>query len=147
MSSQRQDSNLVYVVSLGSGTHDGWTIPWIDIVTRYRRYFHPLGKGWPKEPPNYLGFRYGGRLQSIHHVESYEVVTDLAKACPGIPRGARPPHFLYTLGPPILPSRIVKTGNVYRNGKVWCALDALLTSTTVSRARDVTQKRLKLMAQ
>ena len=50
MTSQRKDSNWVYVVSLGSGTPDGWKTSWIDIVKKYSRYFHPVGQKWPKEP-------------------------------------------------------------------------------------------------
>ena len=70
---QKFDSNWVYVVSLGSGTNPGRNIFWIDVVNDRGRYFHPVGKGWPKEPPNYMAFRYWGKLRSIHHVESYEV--------------------------------------------------------------------------
>jgi hypothetical protein len=36
----------------------------------------------------------------------------------------------------------VRTGNVFRNQRVWCALDLLLTSQTIRDARDKTQARL-----
>ena len=143
MTSQRKDSNWVYVVSLGSGTPDGWKTSWIDIVQKYSRYFHPIGKKWPKEPPTYIGFRYSGKLQSVHYIESYKVIDNLRSACRGIPDSPVDPHFLYTLGEAIMPNREVKNGNVYPSGRVWCALDTLLTSTTVSDARDITQKRMK----
>ena len=142
MTSQRKDSNWVYVVSLGSGTPDGWKTSWIDIVQKYSRYFHPIGQKWPKEPPTYIGFRYSGRLQSVHYIESYEVIENLRSACPGIPDSPVKPHFLYTHGRAITPNHEVRSGHVYPSGRVWCALDTLLTSTTVSEARDITQKRI-----
>ena len=43
-----------------------------DIVNKKRIYFHPVGGGpggWPSEPPNYIAFRYGGKLQTIHHID------------------------------------------------------------------------------
>ncbi len=143
MTSQRRDSNWVYVVSLGSGTPDGWKTSWVDIVQKYSRYFHPIGPKWPKEPPTYIGFRYSGKLQSIHYIDSYEVIDNLRTACPGISDSPVEPHFLYTLGKAITPNHEVKNGNVYPSGRVWCALDTLLTSNTVSEARDISQNRTK----
>lgn len=142
MTQQDRYSNLVYVVSLGSGCMSGWSTTWIDIVAKHRRYFHPLGgSGWPKVPPTYLGVRYHGRLQSIHFVEKYEVVTNLAKACPSEPSTPVKPHYLYTLGPAIAPPKTVVNGDVYPSGRVWCAIDTLLTCDSVSQARDVTKER------
>lgn len=136
------DSNWVYVVALGSGTKKGWGIPWIDIVEKKRRYFHRMGeRGWPKEPPNYIGFRYHGRLQSIHHVEEYKVTTELHEYIREIPPKKRGPDFIYRLGPPIVPHSKVKTGRIYPNGRVWCMLDTLLTCKTISEARDLSKKR------
>lgn len=143
MTMQNLESNMVYVVAIRSGTNRGWKISAIDIVEKRRRYFHPAGiSGWPKEPPNYIGFRYGGKLRSIHHVEGYEVVTDLHKVCPEIPSGLWVPMFAYRLGHAIRPLKEVKTGRIFRAGRVWCMLDTLLTSKTISEARDLTKKRL-----
>lgn len=143
---QTIDSNWVYVVSLGSGTPDGWNISWIDIVKKRLRYFHPMGgSGWPKDPPNYIAFRYLGKLQSIHHIENYEVVTNMHKRIPEIPDEEWSPHFLYKLGAAFGPSNEVKTGNIYPNGRVWCMLDTLFTSDTISKARDVSKKRQEKM--
>lgn len=141
MSKQNKDSNLVYVVSLASSTNEEWKTSWIDIVMKHGRYFHPVGDRWPKDPPNYIGFRYYGKLQSIHHVKEYEVVENLQVACPGIPSTPVDPHYLYKLGPAIVPSKEVKTGSIYPSGRVWCAIDALLTCDSVSGARDITQAR------
>lgn len=144
VSMQNQESNLVYVVSLGRGGPEWSSLSWIDIVEREGRYFHPVGPsgGWPKEPPNYLGFRYSGRLQRIHHVEEWKVVQDLHREIRGMKQKKLPrPLFLYTLGPAITPDREVRTGNIYPNGRVWAMLDLLLTSETISEARDQTRAR------
>lgn len=140
---QSIDSNWVYVVSLGSGTPRGWRISWIDIVNNKRRYFHPVGiNRWPKVPPNYIAFRYGGKLQSIHHIEGYEVVSDLHEAISEIPAGQTDiPHFVYTLGTGFAPAHNVPTGRIYPNGRVRCMLDTLFTSKTISEARDISRRR------
>lgn len=139
---QPQDSNLVYVVALGTGLPPKSSVSWIDIAVKHRRYFHPVGgSGWPKEPPNYIGFRYHGRLQSIHHIEAYKVVKEFAPDIPGVEFSAKGDHFMYTLGPAIKPAHDVVTGKVFRNGRVWAALDLLLTSKSVSEARDKTKAR------
>ena len=142
---QKIDSNLAYIVSLGSGKPPKWGIGWIDIVTKKLRYFHPVGggrSGWPVDPPNYLGFRYYGQLQSLHHVEGYEVFTDPHKYFPEIPTDDWGPHYLYHLGPAFAPSVVVRTGNIYPSGRVRCALDTLFTAKTISDARDITNKRM-----
>ncbi len=152
MSLQNQTSNQVYVVALAGGAA-GWSaLSWRHIVTEHDRYFHPVGgSGWPKTPPNYLGFRYDGRLQSIRHIDRYSVIADtpgMAAAfplmLPAVQEGQEifsKAHFLYELGPAIAPIHEVRTGNLFRNGRVWAALDLLLTSKTISEARDLTQQR------
>lgn len=134
-------NNLAYVVAVNSGKESGWQISWIDIVKR-KKYFHPVGgKGWPTEPPNYIAFRYYGKLQSIHHIESYEVFTDPNKHFKEIPSSNWGHHFLYELSDPITPPKQIKTGNIYRNGRVWAMIDLLLTSETIAEARDKTKER------
>jgi hypothetical protein len=49
---------------------------------------------------------------------------------------------IYRLGPAITPGKTVKTGKIFRNGRVWAMLDTLLTCDTISDARDLTQARL-----
>ena len=141
---QNQRSNMVFVVSLSRGMPEWADISSIDIVRKRGYYFHILGSGWPKEPPNYIGFRHDGRLQSIHHIEDYEVVEDMRTRIPEIHDGPWEPHMLYELGPAIHPPHEVKTGKVYASGRVWAMLDLLLTVDTVSDARDRTQARLEL---
>jgi len=139
---QNQRSNMAFVVALAAGTPKWSQLSWQDIVAVRRRYFHPVGGGWPKEPPNYVAFRYGGCLQSIHHVDNWKVITDVHEDMPELTPGKWKPHFLYTLGPPIVPPKVVKTGKIYPSGRVWAALDLLLTCESISQARDMTKKRL-----
>ena len=144
MTMQNKTSNMVYVVALGAHR-----TPWsgsltpIEIVTEKNRYFHPVGNRYPKEPPNYVGFRWAGRLQRIHHVESYEVFTDPHEHFPEIPSDEWERHFLYTLGPVVTPPQGVRTGSLYQAARVEVALDLLLTCRTISEARDRTQARLR----
>lgn len=143
MNMQKVDSNLVYVVAIGNTMPKGWRISFIDVIEKRSLYFHRMGiNGWPKEPPNYIAFRYHGKLQSIHHIESYKVVKELHHEIKEIPMGERYPLFLYKLGPAILPTKTVKKGRIYPNGRVWCMMDTLFTCDTISEARDLTKKRL-----
>jgi len=145
MTMQNVTSNLVYVVALGQDPLDWSSITFKDTVVERGYYYHPVGKRWPRTPPNYIGFRFDGRLQQIRHVDHYEVITRPHDRIPEIIPEADwsdEPHFLYTLGPVIQPPRPVRTGNVYRNQRVWCALDLLLTCETIREARDGTQERL-----
>ena len=138
------DSN-VFVVSLsGEPIWPGDTYSWIDVVEKDRRYFHPFGgSGWPVVPPNYLGFRYRGQLQSVHHVDGFEVVPDLRRVDRRWPKNEQD-NFVYRLGPPMRPISPVRTGKIYMNGRVWCAIDTLLSGAfpTISDARDETKRRL-----
>ena len=74
----------------------------IDMVEKDQHYSHPVGGNWPKQPPNYIGFRYNGKLQSIHHVDKYLIVKNLAKENKRWSR-TNSDRFLYRLGSPIKP--------------------------------------------
>src|SRR5450759_5179269 len=140
---QKQDSNRVYVLSLGNQEcAPGLTFK--QVVNERKRYFHPYGSGgWPKEPPNYIGFRYDGVLQSIHHIESAELFKNFHLHFPEYPdKEERKSYYLYKLGPAICPSREVKAGTIKRALRVWATLDLLLTCKTISEARDKSKKRL-----
>jgi len=138
--------NMVYVVALG---HDGngWSpISPRDIVLKHDRYFHPVEGskgGWPKEPPNYFGFRFDGRLQQIRHVDDVEVTQRPRDFIPGFTAtyDFDKPHYMYSLGPAIEPPLVVKNGKVTRALRVWAAIDLLLTCETISEARDRTAER------
>lgn len=144
MTMQKLDSNMVYVVALGTKTPDRCSLTWIDIVQKYNKYFCPVGgNGWPKEPPNYIAFRYYGQLQAIHHIDGYTVTRNLHDEIPEMPdEVCDTNHYVYKLGPPIKPVKTVKTGKIFRNGRVWAMLDTLLICDTISEARDLTQSRL-----
>jgi hypothetical protein len=141
---QDQTSNMVFVAALATGRPRWSRISWRDIVNEKRRYFHPFGRdGWPKQPPNYIGFRYDGRLQSIHHVKSSKVVDDLHSEIPEIQHCKwQKGYIIYTLGPSIRPSKEVRTGKIFRAARVQAMLDLLLTCKTISQARNLTQERL-----
>ena len=146
-SMERQTDNKVYVVSLGQEPMvTGKTHTWVDVVEKDHCYFHPIGNTWPVQPPNYIGFRYRGRLQSVHHIDSFDIAQNLATCNPLWPE-TDTDHFVYRLGPAMHPAREIRTGNIFRNGRVSCAIDTLLSGAfdTISAARDETQRRLAEM--
>ncbi len=147
MTMQNVTSNLVYVVVLGQDPLRWSSLTFKDTVVERGFYYHPVGgrKGWPHTPPNYIGFRFDGRLQQIRHVDHYEVITRPHDYIPEIIPDAdwsEEPHFLYTLGLPIEPAQPVLNGKIWPNARLWCALDLLLTCETIQEARDNTQERL-----
>ena len=134
--------NRVYVVSLSHDPikADGtWT--WIDVVERDKHYFHPKGQGWPDVPPNYIAFRYDGELQSVHYIESYEVVTDPSSVNKNWLESDFE-QYLYKLGPAMKPSATVKSGPIW-NSRHWCIIDTLLSGAckTISEAAAETKRR------
>lgn len=147
MTIQEKESNWVYVVSIGMGCPDNCKLTWIDFVEKHRKYFHPIGGGkggWPKTPPNYIGFRYNGQLQSIHHIEDYVVTRNLHNQFEEMPDElCETDHFVYNLGPAIRPMHTVKTGNIYASGRVWAMLDTLLIADTIADARDISKSRMR----
>lgn len=146
VSMQNPRDNLVYVVSLSArSTRPGESYSWIDAVEKDGCYFHPVGNRWPFEPPNYVGFRYRGELQTVHHIDGYEVVSDLSSRNAAWPT-TDTDHFIYTLGPAMKPMRPMRTGNIFRNARVRCAIDTLLAGAydTVREARDETNRRLAI---
>jgi hypothetical protein len=149
MRMQQLDSNWVYVVSVGGGNPVNWDISWWQIINR-KKYFHPVGKRWPHRPPNYIAFRYDGELQHIHFIESFIVTKNLSEHFTEAPQNmpAHEPHFIYTLGPAICPDGQVKAGNrIKRSARVYCMLDTLLTSNTISDALTESDRRHKLIQQ
>lgn len=141
----RTTDNKVFVVALGKEPMvKGGKHTWIDVVANDHCYFHPVGHTWPVQPPTYMGFRFDGTLQSVHHIESFEIVNDLSKVNRLWPK-TKDDHFVYRLGPAMRPMTTVKTGKIYMNGRVWCAIDTLLSGafSTISAARDETKRRLE----
>lgn len=135
-------SNLVYVVSIGPGSV--WGLNFRSVVENDGRYFYPTeGGGWP-EPPNYIAFRYDGRLQTIHHVEGYDIFTNPREVFPAAEDVSVPPNYCLKLGPPIKPGKEVRSGpKIVRSMRVWCEIDTLLTNATIQDAHAETKRRLQ----
>ena len=144
MTMQAKESNWVYVVSLSTSKPENCDLTWIEIVEQKKKYFHPFGiNGWPKEPPNYIAFRYNGKLQSIHHIESYTVTKSLHSAIIEMPDVEKvDEYFVYNLGEPIIPLKTVKAGNIYAFGRKWAMLDTLLTADTIYEACEISRQRM-----
>ncbi len=133
-------SNMVYVLSLNNASE--WGLSFKDWVYQRSRYTYPVkGGAWP-EPPNYVAYRYGGRLQSIHHVDGYSVFTNPRQVLPEVMDVAVEPHYCLRLGPNFAPDKVVKTGPTIRQAaRVWVMLDTLFTCQTISDALDETKRR------
>ncbi|PZS01814.1 MAG: hypothetical protein DLM56_13945 [Pseudonocardiales bacterium] len=104
-------------------------------------YFHPFKKGWPRQPPNFLAFRWDKQVQRIQRVVSAEVVPSLATALPDIPSSPTSdvPHAIYRLGPP-LPGTPIPSGKPYRASHRWVLLDQLLTAGSLAAAMEGTRR-------
>jgi hypothetical protein len=132
-------SNMVYVLSL-SNTID-WGLSFKDWVNKHGRYNYPVAGAWP-EPPNYVAYRYDGRLKSIHHVEGYDVFTNPRQAIPEAMDVPVPPFYCLRLGPNFAPNKVVMMGpRIQRAMRVWVMLDTLFTCQTISDALDETKRR------
>ena len=142
VSMRNPQDNRVYVVALSSASIEkGKDYTWIDVVEKDNCYFHPMRKGWPVVPPNYIAFRYHGQLQSVHYIESYKIESDLSSINENWPNKDND-HFIYKLGPAMKPLEIVKSGPVW-NRRAWCFIDTLLSGTckTIEEAIDETGRR------
>lgn len=128
------NSNVVYVVALSDTQIPDSSITWRQMVEDHHCYITLIGNGYPKIPVNYLGFRYEGKLQSIRHVTRCEAIDSLDARIAGCGYKLDVPHYLYHLGPPIVPSKTVRTGQIHRAGRVYAAIDLLLTCDTISEA-------------
>lgn len=139
------NTNEVHVVALTRKVWDGWPadLSPVDEVEKYRVYHYPTVGNYRKIVPNYMGFRYDGVLQSIHHVDSYEIIDSPFGRVPGAPDLAwDAPANLLHLGPPIRPDHRVPTGKgIWPSAPMVVDIDLLLTSATITEARDATKAR------
>ncbi len=147
---ENHESNYAYVVSLADSTPSWSKISWMDVVYKRKHYFYPQGKNWPEIPPNYIAFRFGGKLQTIHHVDKYEIVTDMHSFIPEIKKGELCNYYLLYLGEKIeprkeLPNRLSTEKDIWSNGRYWCMIDTLFTSKSIRQAIEITHKREKGM--
>jgi hypothetical protein len=136
-------SNSTYVVSVSNGCANGSSVTFKEFVVERGIYFHPYGvSGWPREAPNYIGFRWGGHVRRVHHVEGYAVFDDLHDGVPEIPSlEGRDPHAVYQLGPPIELVPPLPNGAPYRAARLRVPLDLLFTSPTLKDALAAGQGR------
>ena len=143
MTMQTKDSNWVYVVVLSGKKPENCELTWIEIVKKHKKYFHPLGiNGWPSSPPNYIAFRYSGKLQAIHHIDDYVVTKNLHEEIPEMPdKIEQHNHLVYKLGPAIIPPKEIKNGKISRNVRIRAMIDTLLTSDTISDALEISKSR------
>jgi len=142
---REREANMVYIVSIGNYMVLGSERTPREIVLN-RQYFHPFGTGrgkkWPKEPLQMIGFRWGGRLQGVFPVISYEIVEDLRDLYHDFTKSGDATHIVYQLGEPIFENEEMRTGKtIVRSNRVWVHIDDLRTSSTISEALIKTQAR------
>jgi hypothetical protein len=126
----------VFVVPLGKDVSE-IGIPFHRIPYEEGIYWYGLNGG-PKVPPNYVGFRFDGRLQSIHHVEESKVFERISEIYPKTTKDWGP-GVLLRLGPEIRTDG-VRSGKL-RDRRVSADIDLLLTSATVEEAGRLTRER------
>ena len=133
-------SNMVYVLSLGAGS--AWGMNFKQVALEQAAYFDPVSR-YRSGLPNYMAFRYDGRLQTIHHVESTEIFENPRQLFKDAEDREVEPHYLFRLGPAIRPPHEVRNGpSIRQANRVWCMLDLLLTSATITDALKETKRRL-----
>lgn len=101
------DSMTYSVVLNEAKPGDGGARTYLEYVTEELCYFHPYGTGgWPNEPPNFMAFRWQGKVQRIHRVRHSEVVASLLDRWPDVPKTPLTDrqHAVYELGPPERPA-------------------------------------------
>jgi hypothetical protein len=100
-------------------------------------YFHPFGwgHGWPKQPPNFLAFRWDNTVQRVHRVVAHEVVESLRVRWADIEEGSDGdrPHVIHTLSAPLRFDPL-PTGRSYRASRMWVLLDQLFTAASLEEA-------------
>ena len=107
-------------------------------------YWYGGKSPWPKEPPKYFGFRFGGRLQSIHHVDDSRPFGAFRDVFPEATQDWGP-GVLVTLGPAIQPRHTVKTGRgIPMSMHAQVDIDLLLTSDSITDAFRETKERDRL---
>lgn len=136
-------SNEVYCVVLNDEpVSEGSSLRWSDIVLKYNRYTCPQGHSWPAFPPNYIAFRYKGKLLSVHHIESYAITQNIKEYISEYPDITEEyPHFVFELGEAVKPFKEVKSGKNMRNTRAWVLFDLLLTCNTVEEAVKKSKER------
>ena len=143
MGTPNTNSNSVYVVALNRNSVCKQGYNFIDVVDVANRYYCPVK--WFRDVnniPNYLGFRFDGKLKFIRHVDSYAITRNLKDEVPFMDDVEEDiDYYVFRLGTKIEPTKTVKTGGVYPNGHNWADIDLLLTCDSVKEACDLSKKR------
>jgi hypothetical protein len=132
----RQPSDMsTYCVSVSNALYG--TRPFKSYVLDDLAYFHPYGwgKGWPTLWPNFLAFRWEGKVQQVHRVKHARVVKNLTERWPETASAIDPdrPHVVYDLEP-ALSVEPLPMGNVWPSGRYWVLLDQLISGPTLKEA-------------
>jgi hypothetical protein len=142
-----RQSNQVYVVALSKRELGKSGLSTINCLEKYRRYWFPATgeRGYPKFAPNYIAFRYRGILQSVHHVDDYDVMDDPGQEIPELSgHDEVQPRFMLKLGPSMRADRDlpVRSGPL-RDRRLWADIDLLFTCDSVLEAAQGTRERRK----
>ena len=140
---QSHRDSRVLVVALSSNLCE-IGIPYNRVPYERDVYWYGGKSPWPKEPPKYFGFRFGGRLQSIHHVDDSRPFGAFRDVFPEATQDWGP-GVLVTLGPAIRPGHTVKTGRgIPMSMHAQVDIDLLLTSDSITDAFGETKERDRL---
>jgi hypothetical protein len=63
---QDVSSNWAYCVVLGRDRLPGSQTTLMDVPPVHGKYAHPYDKQWPRVPPNYMAFRWNGRVRQFN---------------------------------------------------------------------------------
>lgn len=143
MRTPNNTSNQVFVVALNRNETDTKGITYVDVVEKGNKYFCPVS--WFKNQvdiPNYIGFRYDGKLKYIMHIDSYIITRnfhDVIEFMDDIEMEEE--AYVFSLGKRVEPLKEVRTGGVYPSGHNWADIDLLLTCDTVKEAVDLSKSR------
>jgi hypothetical protein len=132
----RQPSDMsTYCVSVSNALYG--TRPLKSYVVDDLAYFHPYGwgKGWPTLWPNFLAFRWEGKVQQVHRVKYARVIQNLTERWPETASAIDPdrPHVVYDLEP-ALSVEPLPMGDVWPSGRYWVLLDQLISGPTLKDA-------------
>jgi hypothetical protein len=132
----------VYSVSLAPRVLPGTGRTLLQLVVEDDIYFHPYPARWPKRPPIFFGFRWGGKLRRISRVTHSEVVPRLTDYLPAAELTAETdrPHAVHQLGPPLRVPEL-PNGRLGRNDRrLWVLLDRILEAENLVAAERQSKK-------
>ncbi len=139
---QHIESNWVFIVDLEKVSPSGIEKDWDFFIKENHFFYHPIDKSWPERPPNYIGFLKNNSLQSIHHIEKYEVFNNPNLVLAELPDTEWNPHYLYHLGKAFKPCHKMAV-DAEGTKFFWSMLDTLFTKNALSEAVEESIKRVR----